>query len=188
MTAHIMTNTDWQNANFIIDDSEINTDDRYKEIFVVNATYGVQDITGQITKLSKGQKKLDFKFPGKCIVTAYNSNVKQFIRYGNNQDGGQDMTDTFLVDENGNVDPSTPITWDFDTVTSINYRRVDEDPLMIVGGTFTTKANREDSSHYYYRGIRIYRSNVTVEGLKHYITGEGPVGSPYYGILISTDR
>lgn len=184
MTAHIMTNTDWQNANFIIDDSEINTDDRYKEIFVVNATYGVQNITGQITKLSKGQKKLDFKFPGKCIVTAYNSNVKQFIRYGNNQDGGQDMTDTFLVDENGNVDPSTPITWDFDTVTSINYRRVDEDPLMIVGGTFTTKANREDSSHYYYRGIRIYRSNVTVEGLKHYITGEGPVGSPYYGILI----
>lgn len=186
LSAHIKTDTDWQYANFIIDDSGVDTagNDRYQEIFVVNATYGVQDITGQVTKLSKGQTKIDLKFPGRCIVTAYNSNKKQFIRYGNNQDGGSDMTDTFLVDENGNVDPSTPILWDFDTVTSINYRCVDEKPLMIVGGTFTTIANKEDSSHYYYRGIRIYRSNVTVEGLKHYVTGEGSVGSPYYGILI----
>ena len=186
LSAHIKTDTDWQYANFIVDDSGVDTtgNDRYQEIFIVNATYGVQDITGQVTKLSKGQTKIDLKFPGRCIVTAYNSNKKQFIRYGNNQDGGSDMTDTFLVDENGNVDPSTPISWDFDTVTSINYRCIEEKPLMIVGGTFTTIANKEDSSHYYYRGIRIYRSNVTVEGLKHYVTGEGSVGSPYYGILI----
>ena len=85
-----------------------------------------------------------------------------------------------LVDAEGNIDPTTPILFDFDTITSIGAYRTDLSPLTITGGEFTTIANtRAINSTYSNRGIYVSRSNVTVNGLKHYIVGEGDVGAAY---------
>ena len=116
-------------------------------------------------------------------MTATNSKVKRFIRRGSNQNNGSAQTDTFLVDNNGNVDPKTPIIWDFDQLTNLVAQPIDQKPLLITGGTFTTIANSTETNSYHARGILIQRSNVTVDGLKHLIRGEGEHGSPYKGFI-----
>ena len=61
---------------------------------------------------------------------------------------------------------------------------INEKTLNITGGHFTTIANKAESKYTYYsRNIAIRRSNVIVEGLKHYITGEGDHGAPYGGFI-----
>ena len=77
-----------------------------------------------------------------------------------------------------------PIIWDFDQVTEITALPIDEDTLRITGGEFTTIANREDSRYSYYsRNIAIRRSNVIVDGQRHYVKGEGDHGAPYGGFI-----
>ena len=60
---------------------------------------------------------------------------------------------------------------------------MEENTLTIRGGTFTTKANKQDSTSYFNRGIHITRSNVVMDSVKHYVTGEGNTSAPYYGFL-----
>jgi hypothetical protein len=77
-----------------------------------------------------------------------------------------------------------PIIWDFDQITDITALPIDETTLTITGGRFTTIANRAESKYTYYnRGIAIRRSNVTVDGLEHRVTGEGDHGAPYGGFI-----
>lgn len=116
---------------------------------------------------------------------AINANVKRYIRKGTNADSGSDQQEVFLVDGHENVNATTPIIWNYSQLTTIRYRRIDEPTLTITGGTFTTIANNESSEYaYYFRGMGIQRSNVVVNGLKHYVTGEGPTGAPYNGWFI----
>ncbi|RYF87715.1 MAG: hypothetical protein EOO00_12185, partial [Chitinophagaceae bacterium] len=97
---------------------------------------------------------------------------------------GSSQTDIFVTDKNGNVDMNSPIIWDFDQITDITALPIDETPLRITGGRFTTIANKAESKYTYYaRNIAIRRSNVTVDGLEHRITGEGEHGAPYGGFL-----
>src|SRR5690606_12014850 len=79
---------------------------------------------------------------------------------------------------------NAPIIWDFDQITEVTALPIDETTLTISGGKFTTLANRAESKYTYYaRGISIRRSNVVVNGLEHYVTGEGEQGAPYSGFL-----
>jgi hypothetical protein len=65
---------------------------------------------------------------------------------------------------------------------------IDETVLTVTGGRFTTMANQEQNSDAYYsRGIAVRRSNVILNGLEHYITGEGEKGAPYYGFVSIRD-
>ena len=177
----IMTDTDWSSARFIIDDR--NVENCAKEVFLVAPSEGLITLSG-VEKLSAGQKNIGIKLPSDCIVTAVNSEKKQYIRYGNNQNSGAPQQDNFLVDKDGNVSDDTPILWNFEKLTSLVARPVDEKTLTLRGGIFTTIANADPGTAYYYRGIRIYRSNVVVDGLKHLIDDEGGVGAPYFGFLI----
>lgn len=179
--AEIQTNTDFGNAEFIIDDREVA--DRTQHVFLVSSTLRPFDLEG-ITSLKRNQKKLDVPFPGPCLVTVTDANVRRYIRYGPNQNDGSPQTDIFIVDKEGNVDPNAPIIWDFDQITEITALPMDEIPLTITGGRFTTLANRAESKYTYYsRGIAIRRSNVLLEGLEHRVTGEGEQGAPYGGFL-----
>src|SRR5690606_679753 len=73
---------------------------------------------------------------------------------------------------------------DFDQITEISARPIDEKTLTITGGHFTTIANQAESKYTYYsRNIAITRSNVVVDSLKHVITGEGDQGAPYGGCI-----
>lgn len=179
--AEIQTNTDFGTAEFIIDDT--NVEDRTQHVFLVSSTLRPFDLEG-ITSLKRNQKKLDVPFPGPCLVTVTDANVRRYIRYGPNQNDGSPQTDIFIVDKEGNVDPNAPIIWDFDQITEITALPMDEIPLTITGGRFTTLANRAESKYTYYsRGIAIRRSNVVLDGLEHRVTGEGEQGAPYGGFL-----
>ena len=184
-TAVIRTNTDFGKAAFIIDDTEVQN--RNASIFLVSSSLQPFQLKG-ITTLKRNQEKIDGYLPGPCLVTVTNSQVKHYIRFGLNQNNGAAQTDIFMVDKNGKVDMNAPIIWDFDQITDISALPIDEKPLMITGGRFTTIANKAASQYTYYsRNILIKRSNVIIDGLEHRITGEGDQGAPYGGFLTIRD-
>ena len=180
-TAVIRTNTDFGRAAFIIDDS--NVQNRNASIFVVTSSLQPFPLKG-ISSLKRNQGKIEASLPGPCLITVTNTHVKHYIRFGPNQNSGAAQTDIFIADKNGKVDMNAPIIWDFDQITDINALPIDEKPLTISGGRFTTIANKAESKYTYYnRNIAIKRSNVIVDRLEHRITGEGDQGAPYGGFL-----
>ncbi|MGV3586578.1 MAG: hypothetical protein ACO1OF_06235 [Adhaeribacter sp.] len=184
-TAVIQTNTDFGTAAFIIDDT--NVQDRNAPVFLVSSSLQPFKLTG-ITSLKRNQDKINVPLPGTCLVSVTDANVKRYIRFGPNQNNGAAQTDIFIVDKNGKVDMDAPIIWDFDQITDITALPLDETPLNISGGRFTTIANQAESKYTYYsRGIAIKRSNVLVNGLEHRVTGEGDHGAPYGGFLNISD-
>ena len=180
-TAVIQTDTDFGTAAFIIDDT--NVEDRNAPVFRVSS--GLQPFKPEgISSLKRNQDKIDVTFPGTCLISVTDSNIKRYIRFGLNQNNGASQTDIFIVDKNGNVDMNAPIIWDFDKITEITALPIDETTLTISGGRFTTIANKAESKYTYYsRNIAIRRSNVIVSGLEHRVTGEGDHGAPYGGFL-----
>jgi hypothetical protein len=184
-TALIRTDTDFGTAAFIIDDTEVKN--RNASVFTVGSD--LKPFKPEtITSLKRNRKKIDVSLPGSCLITVTDSNVKQYIRFGLNQNNGSPKTDLFIVDKNGNVDMNAPIIWDFDRITDITALPIDETPLKITGGRFTTIANKAESKYTYYnRNIAIRRSNVLVDGLQHYIKGEEDHGAPYGGFITIGD-
>ena len=180
-TAVIRTNTDFGTATFIIDDTDV--ENRNSHVFLVSSRKKPFKPEG-ITSLKRNQAKIEITFPGTCIITVTDSNVRRYIRFGPNQNSGSPQTDIFIVDKDGNVDMNAPIIWDFDQISNIIALPIDETTLTITGGRFTTIANRAESKYTYYsRGIAIRRSNVVVDGLEHRVTGEGDHGAPYGGFI-----
>ena len=180
-TVLIRTDTDFGTAAFIIDDTEVQN--RNASVFTVGSDLKPFKLK-TITSLKRNQEKIDLSLPGPCLITVTNANVKQYIRFGLNQNNGSPQTDIFVVDKNGTVDKNAPIIWDFDQITDITALPIDEKPLKITGGRFTTIANKAESKYTYYnRNIAIRRSNVLVEGLEHRITGEEDHGAPYGGFI-----
>jgi hypothetical protein len=180
-TAVIRTDTDFGTAAFLIDDTDVQN--RNAAVFEVSSSLQPFPLKG-ITSLKRNQEKIDASLPGPCLVTVTNANVKRYIRFGLNQNSGAAQTDIFMVDKNGEVDMNAPIIWDFDQITDLSALPIDETPLTIKGGRFTTIANRAESKYTYYsRNIAIKRSNVVVDGIEHRITGEGDHGAPYGGFL-----
>lgn len=180
-TANIQTDTDFGSAEFVINDTGV--EDRSAHIFQVSSSLQPFDLEG-ISSLERNQRKIDVSLPATCLITVTDANVKRYIRYGPNQNSGSSQTDIFIADENGNVDMDAPIIWDFEQITEITARPLDDTNLSIKGGHFTTIANQAESKYNYHnRGIAIRRSNVIVDGLEHHITGEGDHGAPYGGFL-----
>ncbi|TCD27536.1 hypothetical protein EZ456_09685 [Pedobacter psychrodurus] len=180
-TAFIQTDTDFGTAAFIIDDTDVKN--RNAPVFTVSSSMKPFKLK-TISSLKKNQEKIDWDLPTSCLITVTNSNVKQYIRFGLNQNNGSSQTDIFLVDKNGNVDMRAPIIWDFNQITDITALPIDVGQLKITGGIFTTIANKDESNYTYYnRNITIKRSNVLVEGLQHHIQGEGDHGAPYGGFI-----
>jgi len=186
-TAVIRTDTDFGKAAFIIDDTQVQVENRTAPVFKVSSSLLPFNLTG-ITSLKRNQEKISASLPGTCLVTVTNANVKRYIRFGLNQNNGASQTDIFVVDKNGNVDMNAPIIWDFDEITEITALPMDAKTLTISGGRFTTIANNAESKYTYYsRNIEIRRSNVIMNGLEHRVTGEGDHGAPYGGFITIRD-
>ena len=180
-TALIRTDTDFGTASFLIDDTEVQN--RNASVFTISSDLRPFKLE-TIPSLRRNQKKIDALLPGPCLITVTNATVKQYIRFGLNQNNGSSQTDLFTVDKNGNVDMNAPIIWDFDQITDMTALPIDEKPLKITGGRFITIANKAESKYTYYtRNIAIRRSNVLVEGLQHHIRGEEDHGAPYGGFI-----
>ncbi len=180
-TAVIQTDTDFGTAVFLIDDTDV--ENRGAQVFVVSSKLRSFKLEG-VSSLRRNQEKIDVSLPGPCLVTVTDANVRRYIRFGANRNDGSSQTDVFLVDQDGNVDMDAPIIWDFDQITDITARPIDQEALTLTGGRFTTIANQAESRYTYYsRGIAVQRSNVVVDGLEHRVTGEGDQGAPYSGFL-----
>ena len=178
MTAYIKTDVDFGTAEFIIDDRGL--EDIRFDVFEVISEF--PRFTPDIKSVKKGQTKIDIAHEGNIYVHIYNDNDKIFIREGKNMNSGTATSDCFLVDENGNIFPT--VDWDYPEITSCRAQRIDDKPITIRGGIFTTIANDAASFYnYHWHGICIKRANVTVEGLRHYVTGEGEHGAPYRGFI-----
>lgn len=177
-TARIMTDTDWSTARFIIDDT--NVENRSSWIFNIAPTLSSKNISDKLSPLKIDATSIGATLDKKSLVVLYDSNVKRYIRKGANQNSGSSQTDVILVDENGNIDPETPLIWDFEAVTSATAYPIDTETLTVNGGRFTTLANNASSEYNYYtRGIQVRRSNTVIDRLYHDVKNEGKTGSPY---------
>lgn len=182
-TAEIMTDTDWKDAKFIIDDSQIGVNDRNKNIFCVKSGFSPQKLDS-VKTLQKNQARLNITLPACSLMAVTDNSKKRFIRYGANQNDGTPQTEVFVVSQNGEIDPLTPIIWDYESISSITAFPMDAETLTIRGGYFTTVANQAESRYTYYaRGIAVSRSNVVLDGLSHAVTGELDHGAPYGGFI-----
>jgi len=180
-TAIIQTDTDWGAAQFVIDDRDVQ--DRTAAVFEVRSTLEPVELSG-VTALKKNQPDLGITLDRPSLVVAVDNNVMRYIRRGGNQNNGKPQTDIFVVDQAGQVHDDTPILWDFDQLSELTAHPIDERTLTITGGRFTTIANAAEPKYTYYaRGITVRRSNVTITGIEHRITGEGEQGAPYHGFL-----
>jgi len=182
-TAAIRTNTTWTGATFIIDDrnlvpfrSSINT------LFSVTGDQYVN--IPEITSLKKWQKHLGFAPGEDLLVTVENNKITHYIRSGRNANSGTPMSDTFIVDAEGNI--LTDIVWNFDNISSCWAKKLAE-PLVIEGGTFHIMVSRHQSHSYFSRNIKVSRSNTTIRNLTMEIIDEGDTGSPYAGFITVTN-
>ncbi len=137
------------------------------------------------------------------MVRFTNSHHKDYVRNGGNLDSGYSRTDAVIVDVNGNIDPSTPLVFDFDTITEIRVIRTDDTPIVFDGGYFTTICNRavaetqfKNKYDAYARGIYVLRANSIVKNVTHRMQdepalnteygryGEQNEGYPYHAFLV----
>lgn len=181
----IKTSVDFGNSKFIIDDTKVDIDKRNANIFTVLSSYDSYKVD-TVKSIKKNQMKLDMTFPRNCYVKVSNSNKKQFIRFGLNQNNGSAQTDCFVVDSSGYI--LNKVIWDFEQITDMLVCPIDETQLTIKGGIFTTIANQAESRYTYFgRGIEIRRSNTVVEGLTNFVEGELDHGAPYRGFISVQD-
>ena len=198
--ATVKTDTDWTGAKFIIDDTVVTTDadERTKNIFHIASD--TQAVTYPAGKGEVGAKldainaaggidkdnftKLDLGLGYAAMVFLINDDHMCYIRYGINQNAGSVQNEFVLIDEEGNVDPSTPLLCSYNKVTQVKVIKLDDKPITVTGGDFETRANIAPRRYTYYaRGILVSRSNVTISKVNHVITGEGDTGAPYNGFF-----
>jgi hypothetical protein len=107
-----------------------------------------------------------------------------YIRRRHNQNNGTPQRDCFILRRDGTIEGA--VDWNYDSITRLEVHPIDERPLLLKEGTFTTTANRMQQSrgyNYSSRNISIQRSNTTVQGVTHRIVGETDTGHPYSGFL-----
>ena len=199
--AIIQTDTNWNGCKFLIDDSKIEPKDPgygsalfYVKSSAYEKTYNPQNEILPFTSLDKSATNIGWAPGFDCLIYLTNSTVKHFIRYGGNADNGASQTELILVDKDGNIDPSTPLQWTYETITSIKVKGIDDAPIIINGGEFdleagidnradfTTIYNQAPSAYTYYeRNIQIKRSNVILKNLTHVWIDALDHGAPYNG-------
>ncbi len=182
LTAVISTDTDWGSSRFIIDDRDV--EDHRRSLFTVLSQ--LPPVKLSIQRLVRDQRKLEVRPPLDCWVLVESDKRRRYIRRGLNQNNGTPQHDCFILRRDGSIEGD--IDWDYETITRIEAFPLDEKPLLIKGGVFTTTANclkQEVGYNYWARNLSIQRSNTTVEGLTHHVTGEGDVGHPYRGFLVA---
>jgi hypothetical protein len=180
LTAVIATDTDWNTSRFTIDDRQV--EDHKMPLFEVRSLLEPEDV--QIDRLTRDQKQVEARPACDYYVLVENDQKRRYIRRGLNQNQGVPQHDCFILRRDGSVEGD--IDWDYDTVTRVEARPIDETPLILRGGVFTTFANRmkqEVGYNYWARNIVISRSNTEVTDLTHYVVGETAIGHPYSGFI-----
>ena len=206
----VMTDVDLGDATIIVDDSRLAPDlnkgnAKYSKVFNVVPSdkcrkTEVDKSLYQNLSLSVGDTNIGITFDEKKLVSLSSDAYNIYIRYGANQNSGANVHENILVNADGSIDPTTPLTFNYPYLSSVYTYSLDEAPITIEGGTFITVANRlsyefpevpgyvtGDQYYPYSRNITVKRSNVTLRNVKHYIEGEGDGGYPYSGFFTISD-
>lgn len=179
-TATVKTDVDFSGAKIIIDDRGVEI--KNPHCFLVASDYETGEIPAETITIGDG--KINFPHEGNQLVRFSSDEKKVFIRKGLNANKGIDISDTVIVDKDGNI--LTPMNWKYTKITKAFARCNDDRPITIKGGIFTTIANCAPSKYTYHnRGFSVMRSHVTFEGITHYVEGEGDHGAPYNGFITS---
>lgn len=185
ITAVIQTDTDWGTSKFIIDDSK-GVEKNNRPLFEIQSS--LKPLSLSIQTLKRGQTRLDTRPSADCLVYVENDKKRMFIRKGGNQNSGTPQKEVFVLKKDGTIIGG--IDWDYDEITSVSAQPIDEKPLHVRGGVFTSIANQakpEEKSSYWSRNISINRSKTVIDGIVHKVTGEKEHGHPYRGFL-TADR
>lgn len=185
----IKTNTNWNNAKFIIHDENIK-DFKAKDypIFKIASNDANKIITDQNVlkeiKLNRNTNKLKaLAGYGDCICIAYNENKIQYIRY-NYENSGISQRDIFKIDNDGNI--LNDIQWDFDEVTKIMLIPIPKEQIVVGNGIFQTNLPNdpyEQETGYFNRNIICNRSNTIIKNIKHTVNNNDYIGGPYFGFI-----
>ena len=183
----IRTSVDWTGATFIIDDSKITLEDESMNapLFIVEPS--LERFTLPLESLAKGAESLGVKPGVPCLIMLVDETQRRYIRFGPNANKGVPQSEIILVDADGRIDPDTPPTFEYKNITSHFCIPTDEEPVTLKGGHFITVANATFPKRWvaFERGIRVKRSNTTVEGLKHSVVGDNPYRCAYHGIIVA---
>ncbi len=183
----IKTDTDWTGAKFIIDDRYVKVDENndYKQpVFRIAPSVEGRSVKS-VTSAKKGAERLGFSPGEKCLAVIENKYSKVFIRTGVHAGGGETNKEILLLDENGNIDGSTPLNFDYNSVTALTLYHIDDTVLTVRGGEFHTITNTQPHKFtYFYRSISVERSNTVLENVTHTHEGETDEGAaPYNGFI-----
>ena len=167
-------------------------------VFTVPADHESQVITdreildGIVERgIEPGTKNIDlgFKHDYPVMIIPVNDKHKVFRRSGP-YTPAQDVnrSELIVLDKDGNVSEETPIMFDYKYLSQVTVYRIDDKPITIDGGIITTDACRVNALPefmpdgtpntekrnvgYFSRGLYVTRSNVTVQNMEHYVTGE----------------
>ena len=185
----VRTDTDWTGATFIIDDRCVYVDQSRKyqyPIFRIAPSKEAREVTG-VTSLAENATNIGIKPGEKCLAVIENNNSKIYLRTGIHEalSHGDPRREAIIVDENGNIDASTPLTWGYDDITSLKLYPIDQTPLTVRGGHFHTVSNTKPWKFtYFFRSITVERSNTVLEDITHTVEGETDKGgAPYNGFV-----
>ena len=202
----IRTNTNWNGAKFIFDDSEIvYSDANYHEsttpIFDVASDtdfyrLNEEDIAKINAHLAANgpltfegtNMNIGMTFPCDVMLLIYDNTHRCYVRYGGNANDGNPQQDIILVDKDGNIDPSTPILFDYSLITSAKYVRLDQKPVTVENATIECIGNKvnlykpdgKSTERYLNRSLKISRPNTTIRNITNVNTGEIQMGTPVY--------
>ncbi len=218
----ILTDTDWGDAKFTIDDRDLDYNKVYDKdgklvrydipegqcfLFTIDATgakgdgykyldpdtgtyLGIDPNLGNYPnypsqkeslaksyinkEFKKGTTKLSGTFNEKALYVIYTQSKLRWGRNGSNTSSAppRAQNEPIIVNKNGTIDSKSPVQWDWSKINTIYKYTIDETPLTVNGGTFTTIVNNQKLPTYIYRGISITRCNVTVKNVKHYLDKE----------------
>ena len=195
--ATVMTDVDWQDATFIIDDKIIGVESKSRTVDIFKMVRAnpkkVYELDSDIIKKinENGGYKAGVTTnvgyaPGyPALLLVFNHEHTAYLRWGCHATGQPNpQRELVVVDAEGNIDTNTAFLLDYDKVTRIEEYRNDDEPITLKGGTFITRANAAPPVYTAYnRGLGFERANVTVKDTVHKIVDEGPYGAPYQGFI-----
>ena len=218
----VKTDTYLNCCSFIWDDKAIPDPSESKaylspiyQIAPSESSYSISGAQLPVKSIASGATVIENFAPGKrVLVLIYDSSKSHYIRYGGNQNNGAAQKEILIVNADGAIDPSTPVEWDYTTITKMEVYHIDEDPLVFSGGTkdqvdnysqlgtfdnfdcidrakVHTIFNDAPSEYKYHdRNIEVCRSNVTVKNIEHTLDDDVDHSAPYAGfinVLYATD-
>jgi len=180
----VKTNTDWQNAKFIIDDGIIGPSGETSNwsVHLFSIEQDVEPITLSRRNLAdaavldtilaaglgKNTTKIDLGDAFRCevmIITA-NSTHKVYRRKGYGAYSGAVMKEAIILDKDGNVRSDTSIMYDYIDLTGLEIIKLDEvEPITVKNAEFTNLAPQFNCITQRESGVRWYISPYISRGL-----------------------